>query len=204
MVENQTIFNGFDKRMTALEEAIKDAYEFSQANAIDPAKGFFANTIGDLDATPAEGSYAAQLNTLQTAMGTALEGQKMADEQKNFETTLKNLETLVAGVKTWVKNNESAHNLQLGYSQNVRSYIEGVIAAIEKRNTDANNEASFIAEWIDGLNGLLANDLTSLDRTVYESFGKGESAKKDETYKQAYDDIKKKAEAIDTLSLIHI
>lgn len=198
MVENQTIFNGFDKRMTALEEAIKDAYEFSQANAIDPAKGFFANTIGDLDATPAEGSYAAQLNTLQTDMGTALEGQKMAAEQKNFETTLKNLETLVAGVETWVKNNESAHNLQLGYSQNVRSYIEGVIAAIEKRNTDANNDASFIAEWIDGLNGLLANDLTSLDRTVYESFGKGESAKKDETYKQAYDDIKKKAEAIDT------
>lgn len=198
MVENQTIFNGFDKRMTALEEAIKDAYEFSQANAIDPAKGFFANTIGDLDATPAEGSYAAQLNTLQTAMGTALEGQKMAAEQKNFETTLKNLETLVAGVETWVKNNESAHNLQLGYSQTVRSYIEGVIAAIEKRNTDANNEASFIAEWIDGLNGLLANDLTSLDRTVYESFGKGESAQKDETYKQAYDDIKKKAEAIDT------
>lgn len=198
MVENQTIFNGFDKRMTALEEAIKDAYEFSQANAIDPAKGFFANTIGDLDATPAEGSYAAQLNTLQTAMGTALEGQKMAAEQKNFETTLKNLETLVAGVETWVKNNESAHNLQLGYSQNVRSYIEGVIAAIEKRNTDAKNEASFIAEWIDGLNALLANDLTSLDRTVYESFGKGESFKKDETYKQAYDDIKKKAEAIDT------
>lgn len=198
MVENQTIFNGFDKRMTALEEAIKDAYEFSQANAIDPAKGFFANTIGDLDATPAEGSYAAQLNTLQTAMGTALEGQKMAAEQKNFETTLKNLETLVAGVETWVKNNESAHNLQLGYSQNVRSYIEGVIAAIEKRNTDAKNEASFIAEWIDGLNALLANDLTSLDRTVYESFGKGESAQKDETYKQAYDDIKKKAEAINT------
>lgn len=198
MVENQTIFNGFDKRMTALEEAIKDAYEFSQANAIDPAKGFFANTIGDLDATPAEGSYAAQLNTLQTAMGTALEGQKMAAEQKNFETTLKNLETLVAGVETWVKNNESAHNLQLGYSQTVRSYIEGVIAAIEKRNTDANNDASFIAEWIDGLNSLLANDLTSLDRTVYESFGKGESFKKDETYKQAYDDIKKKAEAIDT------
>lgn len=197
MVENQDIFNGFDKRMTALEEAIKDAYEFSQANAIDPAKGFFANTIGDLDATPAEGSYAAQLNTLQTAMDTALEGQEMADEQKNFETTLKNLETLVAGVETWVKNNESAHNLQLGYSQTVRSYIEGVIAAIEKRNTDANNEASFIAEWIDGLKGLLANDLTSLDRTVYESFGKGESAKKDETYKQAYDDIKKKAEAID-------
>lgn len=197
MVENQTIFNGFDKRMTALEEAIKDAYEFSQANAIDPAKGFFANTIGDLDATPAEGSYAAQLNTLQTAMGTALEGQKMAAEQKNFETTLKNLETLVAGVETWVKNNESAHNLQLGYSQTVRSYIEGVIAAIEKRNTDANNDASFIAEWIDGLNALLANDLTSLDRTVYESFGKGESAQKDETYKQAYDDIKKKAEAID-------
>ncbi len=198
MVENQTIFNGFDKRMTALEEAIKDAYEFSQANAIDPAKGFFANTIGDLDATPAEGSYAAQLNTLQTAMGTALEGQRMAVEQKNFETTLKNLETLVAGVETWVKNNETAHNLQLGYSQTVRSYIEGVIAAIEKRNTDAKNDASFIAEWIDGLNGLLANDLTSLDRTVYESFGKGESAQKDETYKQAYDDIKKKAEAIDT------
>lgn len=198
MVENQTIFNGFDKRMTALEEAIKDAYEFSQANAIDPAKGFFANTIGDLDATPAEGSYAAQLNKLQTDMGTALEGQKMAAEQKSFEKTLSDLETLVAGVETWVKNNESAHNLQLGYSQTVRSYIEGVIAAIEKRNTDANNDASFIAEWIDGLNGLLANDLTSLDRTVYESFGKGESAQKDETYKQAYDDIKKKAEAIDT------
>lgn len=198
MVENQTIFNGFDKRMTALEEAIKEAYEFSQANAIDPAKGFFANTIGDLDATPAEGSYAAQLNKLQTDMGTALEGQKMADEQKSFEKTLSDLETLVAGVETWVKNNESAHNLQLGYSQTVRSYIEGVIAAIEKRNTDAENDASFIAEWIDGLNALLANDLTSLDRTVYESFGKGESAQKDETYKQAYDDIKKKAEAIDT------
>lgn len=196
MVENQTIFNGFDKRMTALEEAIKEAYEFSQANAIDPAKGFFANTIGDLDATPAEGSYAAQLNKLQTDMGTALEGQKMADEQKSFEKTLSDLETLVAGVETWVKNNESAHNLQLGYSQTVRSYIEGVIAAIEKRNTDAENDASFIAEWIDGLNALLANDLTSLDRTVYESFGKGESAQKDETYKQAYDDIKKKAEAI--------
>lgn len=196
MVENQTIFNGFDKRMTALEEAIKEAYEFSQANAIDPAKGFFANTIGDLDATPAEGSYAAQLNKLQTDMGTALEGQKMADEQKSFEKTLSDLETLVAGVETWVKNNETAHNLQLGYSQTVRSYIEGVIAAIEKRNTDAENDASFIAEWIDGLNGLLANDLTSLDRTVYESFGKGESAQKDETYKQAYDDIKKKAEAI--------
>lgn len=198
MVENQTIFNGFDKRMTALEEAIKEAYEFSQANAIDPAKGFFANTIGDLDATPAEGSYAAQLNKLQTDMGTALEGQKMADEQKSFEKTLSDLETLVAGVETWVKNNESAHNLQLGYSQTVRSYIEGVIAAIEKRNTDAENDASFIAEWIDGLNALLANDLTSLDRTVYESFGKGESAQKDETYKQAYDDIKKKAEAINT------
>lgn len=198
MVENQTIFNGFDKRMTALEEAIKEAYEFSQANAIDPAKGFFANTIGDLDATPAEGSYAAQLNKLQTDMGTALEGQKMADEQQSFEKTLSDLETLVAGVETWVKNNETAHNLQLGYSQTVRSYIEGVIAAIEKRNTDAKNDASFIAEWIDGLNGLLANDLTSLDRTVYESFGKGESAQKDETYKQAYDDIKKKAEAIDT------
>ena len=198
MVENQTIFNGFDKRMTALEEAIKAAYAFSQANAIDPAKGFFANTIGDLDATPAEGSYAAQLNKLQTDMDTALEGQKMADEQKSFEKTLSDLETLVAGVETWVKNNESAHNMQLGYSQTVRSYIEGVIAAIEKRNTDANNDASFIAEWIDGLNGLLANDLTSLDRTVYESFGKGESAQKDETYKQAYDDIKKKAEAIDT------
>lgn len=198
MVENQTIFNGFDKRMTDLEKAIKAAYAFSQDNAIDPAKGFFANTIGDLDATPAEGSYAAQLNTLQTAMDTALEGQKMADEQKSFEKTLSDLETLVAGVETWVKNNESAHNLQLGYSQTVRSYIEGVIAAIEKRNTDANNDASFIAEWIDGLNALLANDLTSLDRTVYESFGKGESAQKDETYKQAYDDIKKKAEAIDT------
>lgn len=198
MVENQTIFNGFDKRMTALEEAIKEAYEFSQANAIDPAKGFFANTIGDLDATPAEGSYAAQLNKLQTDMGTALEGQKMADEQKSFEKTLSDLETLVAGVETWVKNNETAHNLQLGYSQTVRSYIEGVIAAIEKRNTDAENDASFIAEWIDGLNALLANDLTSLDRTVYESFGKGESAQKDETYKQAYDDIKKKAEAINT------
>lgn len=198
MVENQDIFNGFDKRMTALKKAIKDAYEFSRANAIDPAKGFFANTIGDLDATPAEGSYAAQLNTLQTAMGTALESQNMDAERQNFETTLKNLETLVAGVETWVKNNESAHNLQLGYSQTVRSYIEGVIAAIEKRNTDANNDASFIAEWIDGLNGLLANDLTSLDRTVYESFGKGESAQKDETYKQAYDDIKKKAEAINT------
>lgn len=198
MVENQTIFNGFDKRMTALEEAIKEAYEFSQANAIDPAKGFFANTIGDLDATPAEGSYAAQLNKLQTDMGTALEGQKMADEQKSFEKTLGDLETLVAGVETWVKNNETAHNLQLGYSQTVRSYIEGVIAAIEKRNTDAENDASFIAEWIDGLNALLANDLTSLDRTVYESFGKGESAQKDETYKQAYDDIKKKAEAINT------
>lgn len=198
MVENQTIFNGFDKRMTDLEKAIKAAYAFSQDNAIDPAKGFFANTIGDLDATPAEGSYAAQLNTLQTAMDTALEGQKMADEQKSFEKTLSDLETLVAGVETWVKNNESAHNLQLGYSQTVRSYIEGVIAAIEKRNTDANNDASFIAEWIDGLNALLANDLTSLDRTVYESFGKGESAQKDETYKQAYDDIKKKAEAINT------
>lgn len=198
MVENQTIFNGFDKRMTDLEKAIKAAYAFSQDNAIDPAKGFFANTIGDLDATPAEGSYAAQLNKLQTDMDTALEGQKMADEQKSFEKTLSDLETLVAGVETWVKNNESAHNLQLGYSQTVRSYIEGVIAAIEKRNTDAKNEASFIAEWIDGLNGLLANDLTSLDRTVYESFGKGESAQKDETYKQAYDDIKKKAEAIDT------
>lgn len=198
MVENQTIFNGFDKRMTDLEKAIKAAYAFSQDNAIAPAKGFFANTIGDLDATPAEGSYAAQLNTLQTAMDTALEGQKMADEQKSFEKTLSDLETLVAGVETWVKNNETAHNLQLGYSQTVRSYIEGVIAAIEKRNTDANNDASFIAEWIDGLNALLANDLTSLDRTVYESFGKGESAQKDETYKQAYDDIKKKAEAIDT------
>lgn len=198
MVENQTIFNGFDKRMTALEKAIKAAYAFSQDNAIDPAKGFFANTIGDLDATPAEGSYAAQLNKLQTDMDTALEGQKMADEQKSFEKTLSDLETLVAGVETWVKNNETAHNLQLGYSQTVRSYIEGVIAAIEKRNTDAKNDASFIAEWIDGLNGLLANDLTSLDRTVYESFGKGESAQKDETYKQAYDDIKKKAEAIDT------
>lgn len=198
MVENQTIFNGFDKRMTDLEKAIKAAYAFSQDNAIDPAKGFFANTIGDLDATPAEGSYAAQLNTLQTAMDTALEGQKMADEQKSFEKTLSDLETLVAGVETWVKNNETAHNLQLGYSQTVRSYIEGVIAAIEKRNTDAKNDASFIAEWIDGLNALLANDLTSLDRTVYESFGKGESAQKDETYKQAYDDIKKKAEAIDT------
>lgn len=198
MVENQTIFNGFDKRMTDLEKAIKAAYAFSQDNAIDPAKGFFANTIGDLDATPAEGSYAAQLNKLQTDMGTALEGQKMADEQKSFEKTLSDLETLVAGVETWVKNNESAHNLQLGYSQTVRSYIEGVIAAIEKRNTDAENDASFIAEWIDGLNALLANDLTSLDRTVYESFGKGESAQKDETYKQAYDDIKKKAEAINT------
>lgn len=198
MVENQTIFNGFDKRMTDLEKAIKAAYAFSQDNAIDPAKGFFANTIGDLDATPAEGSYAAQLNKLQTDMDTALEGQKMADEQKSFEKTLSDLETLVAGVETWVKNNETAHNLQLGYSQTVRSYIEGVIAAIEKRNTDAKNDASFIAEWIDGLNGLLANDLTSLDRTVYESFGKGESAQKDETYKQAYDDIKKKAEAIDT------
>lgn len=198
MVENQTIFNGFDKRMTDLEKAIKAAYAFSQDNAIDPAKGFFANTIGDLDATPAEGSYAAQLNKLQTDMDTALEGQKMADEQKLFEKTLSDLETLVAGVETWVKNNETAHNLQLGYSQTVRSYIEGVIAAIEKRNTDAKNDASFIAEWIDGLNGLLANDLTSLDRTVYESFGKGESAQKDETYKQAYDDIKKKAEAIDT------
>lgn len=198
MVENQTIFNGFDKRMTDLEKAIKAAYAFSQDNAIDPAKGFFANTIGDLDATPAEGSYAAQLNTLQTAMDTALEGQKMADEQKSFEKTLSDLETLVAGVETWVKNNETAHNLQLGYSQTVRSYIEGVIAAIEKRNTDAENDASFIAEWVDGLNALLANDLTSLDRTVYESFGKGESAQKDETYKQAYDDIKKKAEAIDT------
>lgn len=198
MVENQTIFNGFDKRMTDLEKAIKAAYAFSQDNAIDPAKGFFANTIGDLDATPAEGSYAAQLNKLQTDMGTALEGQKMADEQKSFEKTLSDLETLVAGVETWVKNNETAHNLQLGYSQTVRSYIEGVIAAIEKRNTDAENDASFIAEWIDGLNALLANDLTSLDRTVYESFGKGESAQKDETYKQAYDDIKKKAEAIDT------
>lgn len=198
MVENQTIFNGFDKRMTDLEKAIKAAYAFSQDNAIDPAKDFFANTIGDLDATPAEGSYAAQLNTLQTAMDTALEGQKMADEQKSFEKTLSDLETLVAGVETWVKNNETAHNLQLGYSQTVRSYIEGVIAAIEKRNTDAENDASFIAEWIDGLNALLANDLTSLDRTVYESFGKGESAQKDETYKQAYDDIKKKAEAINT------
>lgn len=198
MVENQTIFNGFDKRMTDLEKAIKAAYAFSQDNAIDPAKGFFANTIGDLDATPAEGSYAAQLNTLQAAMDTALEGQKMADEQKSFEKTLSDLETLVAGVETWVKNNETAHNLQLGYSQTVRSYIEGVIAAIEKRNTDAENDASFIAEWIDGLNALLANDLTSLDRTVYESFGKGESAQKDETYKQAYDDIKKKAEAINT------
>lgn len=198
MVENQTIFNGFDKRMTDLEKAIKAAYAFSQDNAIDPAKGFFANTIGDLDATPAEGSYAAQLNKLQTDMGTALEGQKMADEQKSFEKTLSDLETLVAGVETWVKNNETAHNLQLGYSQTVRSYIEGVIAAIEKRNTDAKNDASFIAEWIDGLNALLANDLTSLDRTVYESFGKGESAQKDETYKQAYDDIKKKAEAINT------
>lgn len=198
MVENQTIFNGFAERMTDLEEAIKAAYAFSQDNAIAPAKGFFANTIGDLDATPAEDSYAAQLNKLQTDMGTALEGQKMADEQKSFEKTLSDLETLVAGVETWVKNNETAHNLQLGYSQTVRSYIEGVIAAIEKRNTDAENDASFIAEWIDGLNALLANDLTSLDRTVYESFGKGESAQKDETYKQAYDDIKKKAEAIDT------
>lgn len=198
MVENQTIFNGFAERMTDLEEAIKAAYAFSQDNAIAPAKGFFANTIGDLDATPAEDSYAAQLNKLQTDMGTALEGQKMADEQKSFEKTLSDLETLVAGVETWVKNNETAHNLQLGYSQTVRSYIEGVIAAIKKRNTDAENDASFIAEWIDGLNALLANDLTSLDRTVYESFGKGESAQKDETYKQAYDDIKKKAEAINT------
>lgn len=194
MVENQTIFNGFDKRMTALEEAIKEAYEFSQANAIDPAKGFFANTIGDLDATPAEGSYAAQLNKLQTDMGTALEGQKMADEQKSFEKTLSDLETLVAGVETWVKNNESAHNLQLGYSQAVRSYIEGQIVEINALN-DGSADA-IIADWIDGLNGLLANDLTSLDRTVYESFGIGKSAENNETYKQDYDAIRAKAEAI--------
>lgn len=194
MVENQTIFNGFDKRMTALEEAIKEAYEFSQANAIDPAKGFFANTIGDLDATPAEGSYAAQLNKLQTDMGTALEGQKMADEQKSFEKTLSDLETLVAGVETWVKNNESAHNLQLGYSQAVRSYIEGQIVEINALN-DGSADA-IIADWIDGLNALLANDLTSLDRTVYESFGIGKSAENNETYKQDYDAIRAKAEAI--------
>lgn len=194
MVENQTIFNGFDKRMTALEEAIKEAYEFSQANAIDPAKGFFANTIGDLDATPAEGSYAAQLNALQTAMDTALEGQKMAAEQKSFEKTLSDLETLVAGVETWVKNNESAHNLQLGYSQAVRSYIEGQIVEINALN-DGSADA-IIADWIDGLNALLANDLTSLDRTVYESFGIGKSAENNETYKQDYDAIRAKAEAI--------
>lgn len=194
MVENQTIFNGFDERMTDLEEAIKAAYKFSQDNAIAPAKGFFANTIGDLDATPAEGSYAAQLNTLQTAMDTALEGQKMAAEQKNFETTLSKLETDVAGVETWVKNNESAHNLQLGYSQAVRSYIEGQIAEINALN-DGSADA-IIADWIDGLNGLLANDLTSLDRTVYESFGIGQSAENNETYKQDYDAIRAKAEAI--------
>lgn len=194
MVENQTIFNGFDERMTDLEEAIKAAYKFSQDNAIAPAKGFFANTIGDLDATPAEGSYAAQLNTLQTAMDTALEGQKMAAEQKNFETTLSKLETDVAGVETWVKNNESAHNLQLGYSQAVRSYIEGQIAEINALN-DGSADA-IIADWIDGLNGLLANDLTSLDRTVYESFGIGKSAENNETYKQDYDAIRAKAEAI--------
>lgn len=194
MVENQTIFNGFDERMTDLEEAIKAAYKFSQDNAIAPAKGFFANTIGDLDATPAEGSYAAQLNTLQTAMDTALEGQKMADEQKSFEKTLSDLETDVAGVETWVKNNESAHNLQLGYSQAVRSYIEGQIAEINALN-DGSADA-IIADWIDGLNGLLANDLTSLDRTVYESFGIGQSAENNETYKQDYDAIRAKAEAI--------
>lgn len=194
MVENQTIFNGFDKRMTDLEKAIKAAYAFSQDNAIDPAKGFFANTIGDLDATPAEGSYAAQLNTLQTAMDTALEGQKMAAEQKNFETTLSKLETDVAGVETWVKNNESAHNMQLGYSQAVRSYIEGQIVEINALN-DGSADA-IIADWIDGLNGLLANDLTSLDRTVYESFGIGKSAENNETYKQDYDAIRAKAEAI--------
>lgn len=194
MVENQTIFNGFDERMTDLEEAIKAAYKFSQDNAIAPAKGFFANTIGDLDATPAEGSYAAQLNTLQTAMDTALEGQKMAAEQKNFETTLSKLETDVAGVETWVKNNESAHNMQLGYSQAVRSYIEGQIVEINALN-DGSADA-IIADWIDGLNGLLANDLTSLDRTVYESFGIGKSAENNETYKQDYDAIRAKAEAI--------
>ena len=194
MVENQTIFNGFDERMTDLEEAIKAAYKFSQDNAIAPAKGFFANTIGDLDATPAEGSYAAQLNKLQTDMGTALEGQKMADEQKSFEKTLSDLETLVAGVETWVKNNESAHNMQLGYSQAVRSYIEGQIVEINALN-DGSADA-IIADWIDGLNGLLANDLTSLDRTVYESFGIGESAENNETYKQDYDAIRAKAEAI--------
>lgn len=194
MVENQTIFNGFDERMTDLEEAIKAAYKFSQDNAIAPAKGFFANTIGDLDATPAEGSYAAQLNALQTAMDTALEGQKMAAEQKSFEKTLSDLETLVAGVETWVKNNESAHNLQLGYSQAVRSYIEGQIVEINALN-DGSADA-IIADWIDGLNGLLANDLTSLDRTVYESFGIGKSAENNETYKQDYDAIRAKAEAI--------
>lgn len=198
MVENQTIFNGFGESMTALETAIKKAYEFSQdeTNTIDPAKTFFANTIGNLEAAeaPAETSYAGQYNTLKEALETALEAQEMAAKQAEFNTTLKALQDKVGNVETWVKNNAAAYNRQLGYSQAVRSYIEGQIAEINALN-DGSADA-IIADWIDGLNDLLANDLTSLDRTVYGSFGNGESAQKDETYKQEYDAIRAKAETI--------
>lgn len=198
LVENQTIFNGFDKSMTALETAIKEAYEFSQdeTNTIDPAKTFFANTIGNLEAAeaPAETSYAGQYNALKTALETALDAQEMAAKQEGFNTTLKALQDKVGNVKTWVKDNAAAYNRQLGYSQTVRTYIEGQIAEINALN-DGSADA-IIADWIQGLNDLLANDLTSLDRTVYGSFGNGESAQKDETYKQAYDAIKAKAETI--------
>lgn len=196
---NQAVYDNFmlaiDNPKGGLQQMIEDNAEFNKNTSIDPAKAYFAALI---NGTPAEGkSHQAQLDELKEALNASLDAFTMVADQDKLNADLIALKNAVANVKPTIQANETAHNNQIAYSKTDRDYIEGAIADLEARNTEAGNPESFIAEWKEQLNSLLESDLTNLDRQVYDSFAIGQSGgENDETYKQAYKAILENAQSI--------
>lgn len=198
--QNQANYDALKAAWDALVPSLEGLRDYNAKSSLEPALTFFdTEKIGTVE-EPKTGTLAERINTLETALSTALKDTKIVtDEQKAaFQEQIDSISADITATRAAIELNNNKHNSQLAKEKEERAHALNVIAQIDaKGEADGSADLEVMKTWKAELQSLIDNDIVNENIVVTNAYGVGESAAQDEAIMGVYTEIHNKIQAIE-------
>lgn len=198
--QNQANYDALKAAWDALVPSLEGLRDYNDKSSLEPALTFFdTEKIGTVE-EPKTGTLAERINTLETALSTALKDTKIVtDEQKAaFQEQIDSISAGITATRAAIELNNNKHNSQLAKEKEERAHALDVIAQIDaKGEADGSADLEVMKTWKAELQSLIDNDIVNENIVVTNAYGTGQSAAQDEEIMGVYQEIHNKIQAIE-------
>lgn len=187
---NQSNYDILNNAVNNLGVVLEEVEEYNTNTSLAPADSYYNDVV-----LP---EIAKEISALQTAIDASLQAGTVVKDmagETGYTAQVQGLIKDLMDTRLAIDNNNTYHNNQLAREKEVRTYIENLIATIEKNENAAGLD--IIKGWLTDLNNLLNNDMANANINVTNQYGKGLSKDQNEAIMDEYQRIYDEANEID-------